>query len=237
MLQVLAEVVFLERALHRVRDPGQHSAFIELLHIGLGRRRPGFRDQGSGLMEALATAYLAGRGELDGWAALLADGRVVSGAGLEGPDAALLRSRPDQLVLKRVGLGVLDFFSGEQGCHIWRSLGAGSDVLRVRVWTAAGAAASAVVADRRAQAIAFEEALERGAPALPANPDELLPLVREYRFDPPQVATESAPLEVSDYALGYAATLHVRALGEALPRLWLLRMSRREAAAESGGAR
>jgi len=237
MLQVLAEVVFLERALQRVRDPGQHSAFIELLHIGIGRRRPGFRDQGSGLMEALAAAYLAGRGELEGWAAQLADGRVVSGAGVEGPDAALLRSRPDQLVLKRVGLGVLDFFSGEQGCHIWRSLGAGSDVLRVRVWSAAGAAPSDVVAGRAVQAAAFEEALEHGTSTLPANPDELFPLVREYRFDPPAVATESAPLEVSDYALGYAATLHVRALGQALPRLWLLRMGRREATGEPRGAR
>jgi ATP-dependent Clp protease ATP-binding subunit ClpA/ATP-dependent Clp protease ATP-binding subunit ClpC len=238
LLQALAEAQFLRRALETVEDPGQHAIFIELLHLGLARRQQRFGEPGAALMTALTSTYLEQRVMLEGWALRDADGGIREGAGKL--ETSVLEKRPEQLVLRLIGLGALDFFGGENGCHVWRSLGHGSDVLRVRVWSDDGARSPrAVIESHRAALAAFEEALEAGEP-LPENPERLLPLTREYRFDPPaprckracptgcKQVREGTPLEIADYALGYATTLRVRRLGEGLPHLWLLRMSRRD---------
>ncbi len=127
---------------------------------------------------------------------------------------------------------MLDLLGGEQGSHIWRSLGRGSDVLRVRVWPVGSRAGGGeqqtpeeVIARHVEGAVAFARGLEQGADPLPQNPDRLLPLVREYRFDPSSHARQGAPLDLVDYALGYAASMKVRTLADGLRRLWLLRMS------------
>jgi ATP-dependent Clp protease ATP-binding subunit ClpA/ATP-dependent Clp protease ATP-binding subunit ClpC len=247
ILRGLAEVQFLRRALSTVQDPAHHAVFIELLHLGLARRTPGIRELGgTSLMEALTTAYVGGdaKGELECLAAREGESIVWSSAEQAGPgpagrngvcSPAELVARlprpppPDQLVLKIVGLDVLDFFAGETGCHAWRSLARGSDVLRVRVWPAPpGQSPRQVIEEHLRQAQAFEEALERGEARLPRNPDGLLPLVREYHFDPPTRSGESASLQVTDFALGYAGSQRVRSLDLGLSRLWLLRMGRVE---------
>jgi ATP-dependent Clp protease ATP-binding subunit ClpA/ATP-dependent Clp protease ATP-binding subunit ClpC len=188
-------------------------------------------------METLTTAYVGrdAKGELECLAAREGECIVAATGAEQAPDPAQLVARlprpppPDQLVLKIVGLDVLDFFAGETGCHIWRSLARGSDVLRVRVWPALpGQSPRGVIEEHLRQAQAFEQALERGEAQLPHNPDGLLPLVREYHFDPPTRSGESAPLEVTDFALGYAGSQRVRSLDLGLPTIWLLRMGRVE---------
>ena len=228
LLRCLAEVEFVRRTLETVSQPQHHAVFIELLHLGLARRTPGIRElEGRALMQVLAAAYLGreARGELESYALRHTDGSLESGAELP---AEALQRLPEQLVLKVVGLNVLDFFAGENGCHIWRSLVRGSDVLRVRVWGADPELTPRDLILRHVeQASAFQQALEHGGAALPPNPDGLLPLVREYRFDPPTRAGETAPLEVTDHHLGYVGVQRVGRLDEGLGRLWLLAISAR----------
>jgi ATP-dependent Clp protease ATP-binding subunit ClpA/ATP-dependent Clp protease ATP-binding subunit ClpC len=174
-------------------------------------------------MESLAAAYLEGRGELESYA-LRSEGKIEY-KDEQGFDLKRLRQRPEQLVLKIIGLDVLDFFEGETGCHIWRSLAQGSDVVRVRVWSAEPEQTPAqVIEDHIQRCERFQHALEQGASELPPNPEGLLPLVREYQFDPPLRNNVTTPLEIADYKLGYACTQRVGTLAEGLPRLWLLRM-------------
>jgi ATP-dependent Clp protease ATP-binding subunit ClpC len=237
ILEGLAEVQFLRRALERIHEPGQHEIFVELLRVGLARREPDPREDGDTLLEALTDAYLGARYGLEGCALRDAAGGIVESA---APPPLVRAGRPPihQIVLKLVGLNALDFFAGETGCHIWRSLARGADVLRVRAWPAPpGATPRGVLEDHVEGAASFERALEAGLAERPPNPDRLLPLVREIVFDPPGRTGETAPLEVADYALGYATTLQVHRLAEALPRLWLLRMGRRDASEEPGASR
>jgi ATP-dependent Clp protease ATP-binding subunit ClpC len=93
-----------------------------------------------------------------------------------------------------------------------------------------------VIEEYAAREEAFGEALRKGAPA--SNPWALLPVVRKIRFDPPRADGAAAPLEIEDYAMGYAETMQVWTVGEALTPLWLLRMSRedREATSPPSGA-
>jgi ATP-dependent Clp protease ATP-binding subunit ClpA/ATP-dependent Clp protease ATP-binding subunit ClpC len=236
ILRGLAEVQFLRRALRTVQQAEHHAVFIELLHLGLARRTPAIREMGgTSLMETLGRAYVGreAKGELECYALRLAEGEIREVEGNEPEELAtsLAHQLPEQLVLKVVGLSVLDFFGGETGCHIWRSLTRGSDVLRVRVWPAPpGESPLQVIEEHLSRGRAFEQALERGQATLPQNPEGLLPLVREYHFDPPPRSGESAPLEITDYALGYVGSQRVRGLELGLPRIWLLRMGRADEA-------
>ena len=227
LLSALAEVTFLRRALACAEEPGEHAVLVELAPLGWEPGGgPRTEEPGEGLLGPLVRAYLGQRCELERYA-------VARPGGIdEGDDpeelGLLLRPEPTMVVLELVGLGVADLLSGETGCHMWSSLAGGSRVLRVRVLPAPrtdGPAAHVRV--HAAAAARFTEALERGEDPLPQNPDRLLPLVREYRFDPPGGAG-SAPLELTDHGLGYAAALHARSLEEGLGILWLLRMSRQE---------
>jgi ATP-dependent Clp protease ATP-binding subunit ClpA/ATP-dependent Clp protease ATP-binding subunit ClpC len=226
VLRCLAEVMFLQRALQNVEQPEQHAVFVELMPLGKAGERPA---RGGGLLLELAWAYLSRDVELEGWALVDSEGLMQRaarpGQSLELPGLEILS--PEQVVLKLVGLNVLDLLSGETGCHVWRSLARGTEVLRVRVLPAPGErAAGELVAEHRQQARLFGQALERGDAQLPENPHRLLPLVREYRFDPPARPGASARLELTDYGLGHATTLHARSLAEGLEPLWLLRMAR-----------
>jgi ATP-dependent Clp protease ATP-binding subunit ClpA/ATP-dependent Clp protease ATP-binding subunit ClpC len=241
ILSHLAEVQFYRRALTLVRDPEQHAVFVKIQRIGLGQRPRAPREAESpGLLEALARVYTTRRAELEGVAARMPDGRTLAydpGAAkeLEG----VLARRPDVLVLRLVGLCLLDFLGGENGCHVWRSLAGGAEILRVDVTPAgAGRTARAEVEAHREAARAFAAALEASDGALPPNPAGLRPTVREIAFDPPMAGAaalgaarpaEAAPLKLEDYRLGHAETTRARTLEEVLPRLLLLRMSRTEA--------
>jgi len=132
------------------------------------------------------------------------------------------------LVLRIVGLSVLDFFALEQGSQVWSSLARGPEVVRVRVWSAGpeDTPARVIEAEEEKQR-RFDEAARLGVP-LPESPTALLPVVRKIRFDPPRRAGASAPLDIEDYVMGYAETVVVRSIAEALLPIWLLRMSRED---------
>ena len=56
-----------------------------------------------------------------------------------------------------------------------------------------------------------------------------MPAVRKIRFDPSHRPGEATPIEVEDFALGYAEAGKAASIEPLLQRLWLLRMSRRPA--------
>ena len=232
ILQCLAEVVFLKRALARVEDAEQHAIFIELSHVGLTRRAHRFHRRPAGLLESLTEAYLGQqllRCEFEGWALRDADGRLR-----EGDDGRPTFRESEHLILRIFGLGALDFFGGERGCHSWRSLSQGTDVLRVDVRPAKDDESPlSLLRQHLAAERTFRRALEAGGDTLPENPLGLLPLARSYRFDPPAEGKPAADLELEDYLLGYAGTQRVRSIADGLHRIWLLRMSRQEGAEQS----
>ena len=228
VLECIAEAHFLRRALRRVDDPARHAVFIEVLRGAQAARVGRFDRPPRGLLEALCSAYADARGELESFAA-----RLPSGAIHAGEDAAqlepLLDAGPSQVVLKMVGLCVLDFFELETGTHVWQSLAEGPEIVRVRVWPAPPQVPPAQVVSELAERLkAYEGRAASQSPEALAleSPAKLYPVVRKIRFDPPRRPGALAPLELEDYALGYATTIHGRALADALPLLWLLKMSR-----------
>ncbi|MCS6898561.1 MAG: hypothetical protein RMJ98_02330 [Myxococcales bacterium] len=132
----------------------------------------------------------------------------------------------ERVVLKMVGLCVYDFFALETGSHVWQSMAEQPEIVQVQVRTAPPGVTGRSLLDAYDQArMAFEEGLRRGT--LPPNPDRLLPAVRKIRFDPPRRPGAVALLDLEDYVLSYGTSLWVRSLEEALPFLWIPRMSER----------
>jgi ATP-dependent Clp protease ATP-binding subunit ClpC len=230
VLQCLAEGYSLRRARHLVDDPSQHAIFVELLRAGQLDEVGRFEAEREGLFEWLIAAYGWARGEIESWASVRRGEALVSGVGAPAVDATK-DGGTSHVVLKIVGLCVLDFFELETGSHVWTSLARGPEVVRVRVWPAPPGETPAQILERHeTQQRAFDEAIREGQSA-PANPSALLPVVRKIRFDPPRRTGAVAPLEIEDYVMGYAETVQVVSVNEALAPLWLLRMSR-----EDGGA-
>ncbi|MCB9661213.1 MAG: ATP-dependent Clp protease ATP-binding subunit [Sandaracinaceae bacterium] len=227
-LLALAETWFLERATRAAHDAAQHSALVELLRVGQGRRRRvTARDQD--LFGWLIEAYRAGRGVLVAAALAMSDGTRRELA-FEDLDKLGLPENHGaaRVVLKFVGLGVTDFFAGEEGCHVRTSMLSGSEVVRVRVLPDTDDLAPLCVIEEADQARArFEDALERGEEPLPPDPDGLLPCVRRVRFDPPLRPGELAPIEIEDFRLGTSGTHQCRRLADVLPHYWALRASER----------
>ncbi|WP_437968286.1 AAA family ATPase [Sorangium sp. So ce260] len=239
VLECIAEGHALRRALRKVDEPGQHAVQIELLRAAHVEEGPAAGPDGAreeGLFEALARAYGEAGGEVEGWAgapsgrAPSGDRRAIEqGRGTAGLDA-MLSGGAELLVLSVVGLCVLDFFELETGAHVWTSLARGPEVVRVRVLPARpGLSPAAAVREHLERQAAFDEAARHGR-ALPPNPAALLPVVRRIRFDPPRRPGRTAPIEIEDYAMGYAEAAQVRSLSQALAPLWLLRMSREDVA-------
>jgi ATP-dependent Clp protease ATP-binding subunit ClpA/ATP-dependent Clp protease ATP-binding subunit ClpC len=232
LLECLAEGYFLRRALRRVDEPGQHAVMIELLRMGQLDEGGRFEKERAGLLEALARAYAAVQGEVESWAgrnAFWAAGKSEGGAGMAFLDRFLEAGGVARLVLRIVGLSVLDFFALEQGSQVWTSLARGPEVVRVRVWSArADDTPARVIEAEEEKQRRFDEAARLGGET-PANPAALLPVVRKIRFDPPRRAGATAPLEIEDYGMGYAEMVEVRSVAEALEPIWLLRMSREDA--------
>ncbi|WP_437317745.1 AAA family ATPase [Sorangium sp. So ce385] len=241
VLECIAEGHALRRALRKVDEPGQHAVLIELLRAAHLDEAPAGGASGAreeGLFEALARAYGEAAGEVDGWASA-PSGRapagerrgpeIEQGRGTAGLDATLSRAA-ELLVLSVVGLCVLDFFELETGAHVWTSLARGPEVVRVRVLPARpGLSPAGAVREHLERQAAFDEAARHGR-ALPPNPAALLPVVRRIRFDPPRQPGRAAPIEIEDYAMGFAEASLARSLSQALAPLWLLRMSREDVA-------
>ncbi|MFO0754993.1 MAG: AAA family ATPase [Byssovorax sp.] len=231
LLECLAEGYFLRRALSRVDEPGQHAIFVELYRVGQLDEAGRAAVASDGLLEALARAYAAAHGEVETWAgrnATWATGKSETGHGTGFLDGFLDAGGVERLVLRIVGLSVLDFFALEHGSHVWTSLARGPEVVRVRVSPAGRDESPAAVIDAEEEKQRrFDEAARRGDPA-PDNPAALLPVVRKIRFDPPRRPGTTAPLSIEDYAMSYAETMEVRTIAEALAPIWLLRMSRED---------
>ncbi|MCA9664586.1 MAG: ATP-dependent Clp protease ATP-binding subunit [Myxococcales bacterium] len=236
VLACLAEVEFYKRALAHIDDPEQHTIFLVLGAVGLGRadaRR--FSDVDVSLMSSMARAAANDRrrAELEGFAFRLRDDTIGGRSRRpdDGVDLAAELERAvargvDLVVLRLSGIAVRDYFAGERGCHIWRSLAHGTEVVRVDLLSAPDGKRAREVAEEHVAAVrAFNEALERGGD-LPHNPEGLLPAVRQFRFTPPATRGARAPCEIEDYHLAHVETVRIADIAEALPRLWTLRMSR-----------
>ncbi|MCA9533409.1 MAG: ATP-dependent Clp protease ATP-binding subunit [Myxococcales bacterium] len=227
-LLALAETWFLERATRAARDAAQHSVFVELLRVGQGRnRRVMARDED--LFGWLIEAYRSGRGVLVAAAVALPDGaRREFGFDELGQLGLRENHGATRVVLKFVGLGVTDFFRGEEGCHVRTSMLSGSEVVRVRLVPDGDDATPLELLLRSDRERAdFERALERGDVPLPPDPDGLLPCVRRVRFDPPLRPGELSPMEVEDFRLGTSGSHQCRRLADVLPHYWSLRASER----------
>ena len=255
LLARIAEAYFLAQHADRVTVPDEHVAWIEVLRVGHGQKAAAMRQTVRGLM-AWMTDWLidmaqsaggpvgssdpsASREPTDDWLEAAAlrypDGRIIhwqdGDVGARAKEALSRDRQPVQAVLKLSGLCVLEALRGEAGCHIWRSIAAEPEIVRVRVWSGDPDGAVRPVIAAHVEALeAFERALERGDPCLPQNPEKLMPAVRTLHFRPPMRQGEVFPVEVEDFHLDYQASLHVRNIADALLRLWLLRRSRTEPA-------
>ncbi len=221
ILEHIAELFFLERALEHADDPDQHAILIELTRISRTRGKSRFTARERGLLEDLAEAYAAGRGELDGVAYVSSEGDAPHySARLQVYNAR------HQVVLRLIGPAVRAFFMGEQGCHVRHSITGSSEVVRVRVLTARKLRPDTHVRRLDERRRAFEDALERLPPGaeLPENPDGVLPIVRRYHYDAPERSGDSIRFEIEDYPLAHAATARGRGLAEVLRPLWMLRL-------------
>lgn len=221
LLEMIAGARFLKRAAQKVHDPSQHAVFILISRVGTIEQKNKFsNDFEEGLMDWLAFAYAEQRVSLEG-SATLANG-VIS----EDPSGLTLRTPTSSIVavaMKMVGLGAMDIFEHEAGCHVWQSMGAPPDVLRVEVFPAEPSRTpKQVLEDLVAKEKRFEQALAQDEYPRPSNPRGLLPAVRKIRFD----VGSPAPAEIEDYAIGYSASWKIKRLQDALERVWLLRMSR-----------
>ncbi|MBX3230999.1 MAG: ATP-dependent Clp protease ATP-binding subunit [Labilithrix sp.] len=203
IFSAIAETHVLERALDKVTAPGQHAVFVELVPFGAGRA----------LRDEMLMAYRITRGKADevAWAE---DGEVRTGNRYAVSDASPV------VVMKVVGLCIADYLELEHGTHVWQQTVREPELLRVRVLAAAegDSAARHVRAWLDAKANGHRDATR------------VLPLVRTVRFDPPGKDRPPALLEMEDYVLGMPYTTRVTRIAEAFARLWLLRLSRVEAA-------
>jgi len=236
VLSCLAEASFLDRALGNVHEAEQHAVFIELGQASRGAPPSRFARESDRLLTWLASAYVSARGEVEQVSMRLRHGDVIDlqGVDLDQRMGEWFAQGPDRIVLKIVGLCVLDFFSMETGSHVWQSMAEQPEIVQVRVRPARpGVTARSLLSGYEEARVAFEDGLRRGD--APPNPDRLLPAVRKIRFDPPRRSGAVALLDVEDYVLSYGASLWVRTLAEALQPIWLLRMSGRPTAAKPEG--
>ncbi|MBH23180.1 MAG: hypothetical protein CMH57_01720 [Myxococcales bacterium] len=226
LLEILADVYFLKRALVKVHEEGQHEVFVELLRVGQARAGgvDWFGTPRRGLLEWLAEAYAERDGGLESLALSARYGEPPQGVHPSDLQEAL--SAPvHHLVMRKVGLCALERFRGEVGCHVRRAMSVRPELIRVRVWPAPpGVSPLDVIREHQEGVVAFQEALEARAP-LPPNPERLLPLVRQVVWDPPADGGRATPVDLEDYALGYSETTQVSRLGDLLPTLWQLQMS------------
>jgi ATP-dependent Clp protease ATP-binding subunit ClpC len=240
MLDALAEIAFLRRALATADDAARHAVAIELAPLEPGPPHD------AGLLRPLVETYLAvleppgryKRGELDGWSLLRADGTIEHGGGAGGLREALAREAGPggaavQIALRAAGMCLFDLFAGEAGTHLLFDPARPPALVSVRVASAdAGTSALALTeAFARARA-AYEGALAGDGPVARTP---LAPLARRVSCDG---RAGPRPFEIEDYALGYADVVWARGLAEALAPIFLLRLSREDAPgpAAKGGA-
>jgi len=222
LLDALAELHFLKRTLPASGDPARHAATLEIARFGAARSSVW---DDFAFIRNLAKTYSQGRGTVESFAL-----RKLTGEWVEGDAAALERSisrseSANEVAIRVSGLCAYDFFEGEQGLHIWQSLGKLPLLVQVRVHDGTAPAPRALLEQRAREREEFKRA--RAEDRLGAfDPDAPLPTTRVFRFEPPSGSAAAAPLEVDDYELGWATATRVKAVVDVLPELWRLRMSR-----------
>jgi ATP-dependent Clp protease ATP-binding subunit ClpA/ATP-dependent Clp protease ATP-binding subunit ClpC len=227
LLEALAEILFLRRALANAADPTRHGATMVLTRFGSARTGTWADCQ---LIRQLATAYGTGRGVVESWQVRHADYPPLDGEAKD-LERQLSNRLVEEVAIRLSGLCLYDYFEGESGLHVWQSLGRLPQLVQVRVLTA-DAKAPGIVLDERARAReAFKKARAQGRTEV-ADPDAPLPTVRVYRFEPAVGRDAATPLEVEDFELGWATATRGKSPVDALPELWRLRMSRED---EAGG--
>jgi ATP-dependent Clp protease ATP-binding subunit ClpC len=228
LLELLAEVYFLRRALDHIDDPDQHAVSLEIMQVGEGVSQRRFVESGAGLLPALANGYASGRGELESWAAYTRAGDLIEGDTRAALSKLLAAGQVQHAVLKIAGLCVKSFFEGEHGCQVRASLSSSPEIVRVRVLPAEAHTRPAQLIHQHIGARAiFEHALESCVAQLPENPESLLPVVRRWSFEPHP--TNAFHISVEDYGLIHATDQSARSIDGALRELWLLRMGQADA--------
>jgi ATP-dependent Clp protease ATP-binding subunit ClpA/ATP-dependent Clp protease ATP-binding subunit ClpC len=223
-LDCIAEAAFLDRALSKSSEPGQHAVFVELLAAGRFDTRARFSSAEPGFIAELAVAYASARGELDGCAFQNARGEIEAKNGLEIAD--FKAGDPALVVLKIVGLCVLDALELERGVHVFYSSANGPELVRVRVLTARPDKTPADLVREHVHALS---AFERGEQS--DNPAELGAVVRTVRVSP-SPARGSLIYAIEDYATAFTDRAQAASLKDALASLWMFTSSR-EAEASS----
>jgi ATP-dependent Clp protease ATP-binding subunit ClpA/ATP-dependent Clp protease ATP-binding subunit ClpC len=218
VLDALASLHFLEKAIRLAPDPTEHEVLVELTRVSRSAGATRFEATRPGLLEWLAAAYQAGRGEVIACVLVSEDGLAQ-----RLPRFPEDRLAQHQVVLRIAGPAVRSFFMGEHGSHVRESLTGGTEVVRVRVLPGPAIDPREHVADLDRQRQAFVAALEAGEHPMADHPDAILPIVRRYDYDP-QRTDEPSWIQVEDYPLTYAVRTQVRRLADVLPTLWILRM-------------
>ena len=215
--ETLAETAFIEQLLLGIGAADQHVVLLDVLRLGEQAEARRFSESASGLLEWLVRAYTRARGELELSALSFADGSIER-ARTRDELGALLERHPRQVALRLIGPGVVRFLRAENGCHVRRTE-LGPEIVRVRVHAGQHDPSQYLEQHARRRS-AFEAALEQSGVAVPENPEQLLPVIRQIRFSP---AGEGPALaEVEDYRLGHVASRRVRELGDVLRDFWLL---------------
>jgi ATP-dependent Clp protease ATP-binding subunit ClpC len=239
LLELLGRLHFIHRALPRAGDPNQHGLCLELKQIGKARAQQREPPAGSSLIRWLADAYVSAPGQVDGYVARFPDGREIEGEDFPRD----LPGEPNHLVLHIAGAAVADFYEGEEGCHVWESLGRLPEIVRVR--RVPSLRAPSLRGQRPKQSPEQPESLRgqgpkqspedpeslrgQGPKQSPEDPEQPLPVVRHYRFEPPLVSHQLATLELEDYFIPLSLEVKARTLAEGLRPLFRIRMSRVDA--------
>jgi ATP-dependent Clp protease ATP-binding subunit ClpC len=236
MLEAIAKVWFLERALAKADDPNQHVVFLELSRVGDPKPTGRFESRGVGLFAELAHAYVSrGRGELEAYAGLRRGGGPAEVIAMRPADReadpehfeqffdVISSGEVDLLVVQLVGPSVREFFAAESGCQVLETLGGGHEIVRVRVLDGTPSdEPDTLIRATLAQREAFIQALEAGE-ALPQNPDAMLPILRRFKLEEARPG-RPASVEVEDYPISHASVHSGARLEPVLALLWLMRV-------------
>jgi ATP-dependent Clp protease ATP-binding subunit ClpC len=226
LLGTLAEASFLRHALSAADDPRRHGVALELVPLGQGAPH-------SRLLQPLIDTYLSvlttpgahKRGDLDGWAIVSEDSKIDQGTTSQALSAAIAKrlTRPGEapvaVVIRAVGLCLLDLFTDETGTHVLHDTLQAPALIRVRALPVDPSTTAASIAttyrDARAE---WARLVGQG----PSSANKLLPIVRSISRETRPGPT---PYAIEDYRIAYVDTVWARSLTEALQPIWLLKMS------------
>ncbi len=234
LFAALAEVHILKRALVTIHDPTQHAIFVELLTVGQPAERAllkhGTKDAALILIDELWSTYADNAHNLR-WVSEAAAVRHINADAdkqIESVHPSTSHTKPvSHVVLKLIGLGVLDLLKVDQGCHVLEHIGLPPQVVRVRVWPADAQTQpidliKAHVAARQAFIHALKNAPAETLASI-QDPDSPLPATRIYHTDLLPNAIQS--ITVEDFVLGHTDQIQGRSFQHIMEHFWMLHSS------------